>query len=89
VRNRGEAIYLEEIERAVRALPHIRFHLHVSDEMGFLTGLRLAELSRQPALADVTAFLCGPPPMMHSLRRQCRQLGMGNANIISEEFAMR
>jgi predicted ferric reductase len=89
VRNRGEAVYLGEIEQAAAALPHVHFHLHVADDAGYLTGARLAALCGEPSLAAQSAFVCGPPAMMHSLARQCRAQGLKPANFISEEFAMR
>lgn len=89
VRNRQEAVYLGEIERAVAELPHVQFHLHVSNEAGYLTAARLDELHQPSRLAASTVFLCGPPAMMKSLSAQCRQLGLPRNSLVMEEFAMR
>lgn len=40
------------------------------------------------SFTDKEIFICGPPPMMKSLRKQLRQAGVKNKQIHSEEFAM-
>lgn len=89
VRSRQEAVYLAEIEHAAAELPHVKFHLHVTDEAGYLTAARLADLHQPSRLDASTVFLCGPPAMMKSLSAQCRKLGLPHNRLIMEEFAMR
>lgn len=89
VRTRREAIYLAEIEQAVAEMPHVQFHLHATDEAGYLTATRLAELHEPSRLAGSTVFLCGPPAMMRSIGAQCRTLGLPRGGLVTEEFAMR
>jgi predicted ferric reductase len=89
VKRREEARYLEEIEQAVQAAPHVQFHLHVAEADGYLTAEKLVRLSEQPRLAAAYMFLCGPPAMMKSLGAQCRRLGLPRRRLITEEFAIR
>ena len=39
-------------------------------------------------LGDKEIFICGPPVMMKSLRKQIRAKGIKNSSIHSEEFTM-
>lgn len=39
-------------------------------------------------LKDKDIFMCGPPPMMQSLRKQFKQKGVPGTSLHSEEFAM-
>jgi predicted ferric reductase len=89
VKQRSEALYAEEIENAVEALPHVHFHLHVTEESGRLDAARLAELSKEPRLAAVSLFLCGPSAMMHGISTQLRRLGLPRGNVVMEEFSIR
>jgi len=88
VRDRADAIYLEEILTLVARLPNVRFHLHVTATDGLLTAERLEAL----AGARVTGhrvLLCGPPPMMRALTTQLVSQGGRRSQIVSEEFALR
>jgi len=88
VRDRADAIYLEEILTLVARLPNVRFHLHVTATDGLLTAERLEAL----AGARVTGhrvLLCGPPPMMRALTTQLVSQGVRRGQIVSEEFALR
>jgi predicted ferric reductase len=89
VKRREEALYLAEIQQGIQAAPHMQFYLHVTEEDGYLTAEKLAQLSGQPRLAPAAMFLCGPPAMMRSLGAQCRKLGLPRRSLITEEFAIR
>lgn len=59
----------------------------VTDEMkSFITADYLIEKSGD--LKGKEIFLCGPPPMMKSLRKQLKAKGVKSINIHSEEFTM-
>jgi predicted ferric reductase len=88
VRDRADAVYLEEILALANGLPSVRFHLHVTATDGLLTASRLDALVG----ASVTGrriLLCGPPPMMHALTAQLVAQGVRRSQIVSEEFALR
>jgi predicted ferric reductase len=89
VKRREEALYLAEIEQGTQGAPHVQFHLHVTEDDGYLTAEKLAQLRGQPGLASTSLFLCGPPAMMRSLGAGCRQLGLPRRSLITEEFAIR
>jgi predicted ferric reductase len=64
-----------------------RYFPYVNElEKGFLSGKYVQDKSG--GLTNKEIFICGPPPMMKSLRAQLRQLGVPNKNIHTEEFSM-
>jgi predicted ferric reductase len=56
------------------------------EDRGFLTAKKIDELSINVKNSDI--FLCGPPAMMQSLRKQFIEIGIKNKNIHSEEFQL-
>ena len=56
------------------------------DKKEFLTTDFIVKYSKN--LQGKEIFICGPPPMMQSLRKQFRMGGVPNSKIHSEEFAM-
>lgn len=87
VRDRVDAVYLEEILTLASSTPRIRFHLHVTGTDGLLTAERLAMLAGD--LTERRVLLCGPPSMMRALTAQLVAQGMRRSQIISEDFALR
>lgn len=89
VKREQDAVYLDSIMQQLKSVPHVEFALHISDRDGFLTTddmLRILQIER---LDHIRAYLCGPLPMMHNLRRQLKASGLRESDIISEEFALR
>lgn len=66
---------------SVRVIPFI------ADSQGGFLDARYIEQVAGP-LAGREYYLCGPPPMMRSLKAQLRARGVSKSNIHSEEFAM-
>lgn len=89
VRERADAVYLEEIQALAARLPILRFHLHVTASDGLLTAERLEALVGEGTLGRSRVLLCGPPPMMHALTAQFVARGVRRSQIVSEEFALR
>jgi predicted ferric reductase len=89
VKREEDAVYLDQIRKQVEALPHVQFALHVSDRDGFLSANDLTRLFDRESLQGIRAFLCGPIPMMRSVRRHLKQAGLLESDIVSEEFALR
>jgi predicted ferric reductase len=67
--------------------PNFKFIPFVSDEMGKFIDAEFID-QQVGGLAGKEIFICGPPPMMKSLRAQLNQRGIPNRRIHSEEFAM-
>jgi predicted ferric reductase len=67
--------------------PQFKYHQFISEEQtGFIDAKYITA-----SIGDLTGkeiFLCGPPPMMKSLRSQFKQMGIPNRRIHSEEFSM-
>lgn len=82
----AEAVFLPELEQLAADWPGLRVRTYFSDEQGRLTADKLIALVGE--LAERDFFLCGPPPMMRSLRQQLRDSGVDNKLIHSEEFSI-
>lgn len=64
-----------------------RYFPYVGEEQpGFLNAQYINE--KVGSLQGKEIFICGPPPMMKSLRAQLRAMGIPNRKIHSEEFSM-
>ena len=90
VKTEAELIDYEELKwaadrsvavRQFRLIPYI-----ASQQPGFLTAQYINETSGGLAGKDI--LICGPPPMMRSLRQQFLSLGAKPQQIHSEEFSM-
>jgi len=86
--NRSELIdqkavaeFLPQTYSTFRYFPYV-----ATEQDGFLTAEKIQQMCGD--LKGKEIFICGPPPMMKSLRAQLRQLGIPNHKIHSEEFAM-
>ncbi len=64
-----------------------RYFPYVFEETKTYLNARYIE-EKSGGLKDKHIFICGPPPMMKSLRSQFRQLGVPNEKIHTEEFSM-
>lgn len=84
VENVGEAHFLEELRALADQRDGFRVHLVPRDEVGFLTGGRLAGEHDDLASADV--FVCGPPAMIESLKAQLEREGVPRRRIHAEVF---
>jgi predicted ferric reductase len=73
-----EAHFLEEL----RAL--VPVSLVPRDEQGFLTAERIA--AEHPDFGAAEVFVCGPPAMIESLRRQLLERGVARERFHAEEF---
>jgi len=86
VKDSAEAVYVKVFTALAKSDPRFHFHLHTSASQGRLTA---EKISRDlPDLISREVFVCGPPPMMKSLRTQLRALGLKNSHIHSEEFSL-
>lgn len=81
-----EAVYLKELGQIAKKVPNFKVTPHYSKTQERISGEIITKTSTDYLSADI--FLCGPPPMMASLRGQFRKLGIKNSHIHSEEFAL-
>ena len=84
----------EMVEEAVlreflpEKFPNFVFIPYITDEQGgVFLGADFIE-QQVGGLGDKEIFICGPPVMMKSLRKQIRAKGIKNSTIHSEEFTM-
>lgn len=81
-----EAVYLNELQHISKKIPDFKVIPHYSRTQKRLSAETVSKTSIDFMSADI--FLCGPPPMMASLRGQFRKFGVKNFHIHSEEFAL-
>jgi len=81
-----DSIYLEKFEDISNKIKNFDFIAFCSDEKGFLDA---DHILKDPDDKDKIFFLCGPPPMMNSLKRQLINKGIPVKNIIMEDFSFK
>lgn len=86
VKDKSEAAYLEDLVAVSGTNPNFRVFLISSKERGRLTA-EIVKVSSQ-IFPESTFFVCGPPPMMKSMREQLNKLGVKNTKIHTEEFSL-
>ncbi len=86
VKERSEAVFLDELVSIAREKPNFRVFPFYSGESGRITADFIGQHSADCAKREV--FLCGPPMFMKALRKQLREKGILNRNIHSEEFQL-
>jgi len=87
IRDKSEALYLDEIKNMIALKPRITFIPYSSNEQGHLTAEKIKD-----EIGEVTGkevYLCGPASMTHGLKRQFLGLGLPAKNIHFEEFTFR
>lgn len=86
VRTPDEAVYLEELQQIAQMQTNFRVFPFFTKTQGRLTAEMINQMSGDAINKDI--FVCGPPPMMKSMRSQFIKLGVPNRNIHTEEFAL-
>jgi predicted ferric reductase len=73
---------------SIMSTESMRFRLipHIADTSGFLTADIIEKQSG--TLKDRDFYICGPPPMMKSMKAQLKTKGVPKYRMHSEEFAM-
>lgn len=75
----------DETEKLGLPLKRADLKLFLSKTMGHITGNYIKDNSKDFEIADF--FVCGPPILMKSIRKQLVQLGIKNSKIHTEEFS--
>ena len=89
VKKEKEAVFLKELENISKNLPKnkkLNIFLHVSDKKGHIDSKYI--LGNSKTLNDRNIFICGPPAMMESLKKQFILSGVKKNKIKTEEFAL-
>lgn len=86
VKNPAEAYYQEALAALGHRLEHFVFVPHYSDHAGFLN----LDYIRKTvgSLEDAQFLICGPPPLMHSLKQQLLEAGVLLKHIYTEDFGV-
>lgn len=83
VKTMDEAVFLPELITLAKRNPRLSIYLQETKTKGYLT----AEfINARSSLENKEIFVCGPNPMMASIREQCLKLGIDNQRIHTEEF---
>jgi predicted ferric reductase len=82
-----EAHFLPELLELSKMNPALKIHPFYTSEKGRLNADNIVEVV--PEYISCTVFICGPLPMMKSLREQLATKGVKNRNIITEEFGFK
>ncbi|NTV30419.1 ferric reductase [candidate division WWE3 bacterium] len=83
----AELIYREIFEQIAANNPNFKFYPFISEKQKRITG----DFVIEQAGYDITKtdfLVCGPPPMMKSLREQIHNRGVSYGRIHTEEFTM-
>jgi predicted ferric reductase len=86
VHDQTEGVYLTEIRSLLASTPNVRFFPWITTVQGRLTADKINELSG--SLQEKDFFICGPLPMMQSMRFALRRQGVKNKQIHTEEFSL-
>jgi len=88
VRNREEAVFVEEIQEADRKNPRLQTYVRASSTDGSLT---IEEIIKNAGgdVRDRDVYMCGPLPMIQAFEKKFLEAGVPAGNIHYEEFNFR
>lgn len=86
VKNDSESVFLQELQHIASKCSQFKVFPYFSQDHGRLSAEKIMKISNNNMICDF--FICGPPPMMYSLRQQLKQIGIDRRRIHSEEFNM-
>ncbi|MDC1205402.1 FAD-binding oxidoreductase [Candidatus Pacebacteria bacterium] len=81
-----EMIFMDELKAVVTEYPNLRLIPFASEEYGFLSADIVTQVSGELHATDI--FVCGPPPMMHSLTAQFALAKIPKRLVHTEEFKL-
>jgi predicted ferric reductase len=87
IRRHADALYLDEIDAALRQHPTLHVTVVETERQGPLTAEKVA--NGHPRGTDVWVYMCGPPPMMTALAKGLRALGIPANRVRWEQFDIR
>lgn len=83
-----EAVYKTEILKDVENLTDMKVNFNVDATDGYLSAKKIQE-KIDFDIKQAHILLCGPTAMMYSLRKQFKELGLSDEQIIFEDFALK
>lgn len=86
VKNPTDAAYKQELENISLNNPNFKVITHASTQLGRITAKEI--LNTIPDLKKRQIFICGPLPLINSLKKQFKQLKIKKKHIHSEEFSL-
>jgi predicted ferric reductase len=86
VKSENEAVFLKELQDIASRNKDLNVILSCSDRDGRINAGMIEKSSR--VTEGRVVFICGPPPMMASLKKQFISLGVPKKDVITEEFAL-
>lgn len=84
--DRTDTPFVSELEEIAKRNPNFHFYPWYSKEVGFLNADAIVTQSQTVLGKEI--FLCGPPPMMKSIKEQFKKYGIDPKDIHSEEFSL-
>lgn len=84
VKSPNEAVYSSELHRISKSNKNLRVIDYDTEKLGLITADYVFEHSKN--LGDANFMICGPGPMMWSLKSQLKKKGIKKRNINTEEF---
>ena len=88
VRHQEEAVFVEEIEEALKKQPRMKAHIRFSSVHGSLSMDHIIENSGG-SVSDRSVYMCGPLPMVQAFATKFAEAGVPENNIHFEEFNFR
>lgn len=85
VKNAGEAVFAEQLQRLAAAVPNVTLNVHYSDENGHLC----AEQALQQQSAAAHVWFCGPQGFADALQKGMQAQGCSTRHFHKEYFQMR
>jgi predicted ferric reductase len=80
-----EAIFLNELEKASKDIKNFKVSFWCANEKGHIN----SDIIEKIAGLDNVFYICGPPSMMKSLKKQLVNKGISKSNIRMEDFGLR
>jgi predicted ferric reductase len=85
-KNASEIVFINELNVIAGSRPWFRVHPFCSDDSGRISAQKINQLVG--GLKDRDFYMCGPAPMMGSIKQQLREYNISKDVVHSEEFAM-
>ena len=87
VPERNQAHYDKELQEDAKKDPNLDYNLWVTADKGYLTVEKIREVVG--SLKDKKFYICGPSTMYKAISSQLRALGIGDSQVMFEEFNFR
>lgn len=86
VKTKNEAVFIEQLNKISSKNSNLKIHLWITNEKGRLSAEKILKNIKNPN--DEEIFICGPIPMITSLKNQFMDLGIEKKQLHFEEFQL-